>query len=46
MQEMSTSEGTGRTPIVFVDVAVLPALRRHATVSIRHCPASLTSPTP
>ena len=46
MQEKSTSEGTRRTPIVFVDVAVLPSLRRLATASIRHCPASLTSPTP
>ena len=41
MQEKSSSEGTRRTAIVFVDVAVLPALRRLATASIRHYPASL-----
>jgi len=46
MLEKSTSEGTRRTPIVFVGVAVLLALRRLATASTRHCPASLTSPTP
>jgi hypothetical protein len=39
LQEKSLSEVTRRTPIVF---AGLPALRRLATASPRHCPASLT----